>query len=227
MFTTTSGNKEGSFEGTTQYWIPQGSNLPRPNPTISNCGLVIVQVDRNGEIAANRNEVIAWNSDTGGGGRTAAATHQLIHGLPPPTSANPMDEEIDEEVDEEDEEDFDEGNSSDEGYRTNSNGSPHSSFESDSPSPRSEHKTDKLSKKVTGKKIVHNRDIGEGEGNNLMWLLDFKLDFFNENQENINREQRGKVLFFIIFCFRKIPNFYFNKLIIILFINLYSTHSRN
>ena len=101
----------------------------------------------------------------------ASATHQLIHGFPP------YDEDEDEEVDEEVDDDFDDPDYGDEGYRTNSSsgGSPSSSVASPSPPGL-------VASSPSSSGLVPRR--AEDEEGNLMWLVDFKLDFFNDIEKN-------------------------------------------
>ena len=71
----------------------------------------------------------------------------------------------------------------DEGYRTSpgSGNSPQSNTES--PSPKVVKKQPSRSVEAMKKRKDHG---GSGEeSNNLMWLLDFKLDFFNESEASI------------------------------------------
>ena len=100
----------------------------------------------------------------------ASATHQLIHGFPP------YDEDEDEEVDEEVDDDFDDPDYGDEGYRTNSSsgGSPSSSVASPSPPGL-------VASSPCGGLVPRRAEDEEG---NLMWLVDFKLDFFNDIEKN-------------------------------------------
>ena len=116
-----------------QNWKPS-TDLSQPNPLVSNCGLVIVQVDNSkmseeGDLSYRPPALVQWNPPPPPPSEVVencSAAHQLIHGHPPVTLAtsnlkplspvNSSSEPIDESVDEEEEEEED-GNVSDEGYR--------------------------------------------------------------------------------------------------------------
>jgi hypothetical protein len=224
--------------------------LPRPNPSLSNKGLVIVQVQQNDrqqqpssshpegltggcrllpvydsvlktsvcqedgrEEAAvshhlehNMAAAAAGGDERPGDRQLAAsyprqdilssATHQLIHGYPPFLHHDDVEEEEDEEEDDDIGDDFEDTEYSpppsaedpDEGYRTNSSssfgGSPSSSVHSPAPS-REETAT-------TAAAATMRREEEEGT-NNLMWLVDFKLDFFNDIDKNGERTGTGVI----------------------------------
>jgi hypothetical protein len=142
----------------------------------------------------------------------SSATHQLIHGFPPFLHQHEEEEEDEEEEEEEEEEDIDDefhgpeyspppAEDPDEGYRTNSSssfgGSPASSVHS--PASRDDTATATAVPTVA----VSSRSGGGGgrdeeEGsNNLMWLVDFKLDFFNDIDKN--GERQGLCMAFLYF----------------------------
>ena len=107
-------------------------SMARPSPSVSNRGLVIVQVQ---ESAHSYRLLPVQDTVLGGeeGGDRAveardlsnklvdSSAHQLIHGYPPNTFLAEDEEEEEEEVeDEEEDTDFGAHDESDEGYRTNS-----------------------------------------------------------------------------------------------------------
>ena len=103
-----------SNDNSGQYWQPltTGCNLPlsRPNPSVSNSGLVIVQVEDkevyqpppvvNWSAAASSETTAQEQTNmaapvinlTTGTNTGSSAAHQLIHGLPPgmPSPAQPL-----------------------------------------------------------------------------------------------------------------------------------------
>ena len=129
----------------------------------------------------------------------SSATHQLIHGFPPflHHHHHSADDDEEEEEDEDDDihDDFDDQEYSpppaedqDEGYRTNSSssfgGSPSSSVHS--PAPREESAAQVGTVAVRSCSGGGGREEEEGSSN-LMWLVDFKLDFFNDIEKNGER----------------------------------------
>jgi len=138
-------DKESSSSSTSSntYWQQTSSApLERPDPSVSNCGLVIVQVDR--DDVYRPPAVVKWqpaqeqvNNNHGEQHQQSSAAHQLIHGLPPtvnpatPAAIPAANQNFlpSEEDDDEDEV----GSGSDEGYRTHnsSTSSPRSSTASE------------------------------------------------------------------------------------------------
>lgn len=182
--------------------------LPKPSPAVSNRGLVIVQVQNEQQSSAYR-PVLVYDSvlktyssekdekenlanKTGSEENIksnveiivdpSAASHQLIHGYPPHTFLPEDEEEEEEEAEDEmDDPEYSQHDESDEGYRTNSSvasGSPSiSSIESPAPVDEgcvvSKKQNDEVVTGQIGERV-------EDEHGNLMWLVDFKLDFLSD-----------------------------------------------
>ena len=160
--------------------------LARPSPSVSNRGLVIVQVQEEQQ-EAGVSTVDQENKD-----KSDPGAHQLIHGYPPHTFLA-EDEEEDEEEEEEEEEDTDFGphDESDEGYRTNSSVASGSPLVETAGSPGPEERDIRRRGEVKGEQMVTGRvtETVEDEQGNLMWLVDFKLDFFNDIEKEGGRSK--------------------------------------
>jgi hypothetical protein len=162
--------------------------------------------------SAGRSGPAAVSSYPRGEDILSSATHQLIHGFPPFLHQHEEEDEDEEEEEDEEEDDIDDefhdpeyspppAEDPDEGYRTNSSssfgGSPASSVHS--PASRDDTATATAVPTVA----VSSRSGGGGgrdeeEGsNNLMWLVDFKLDFFNDIDKN--GERQGLYMAFLYF----------------------------
>lgn len=149
--------------------------LARPSPSLSNRGLVIVQVQEQGM------EEEAPSSSK----PEDPSAHQLIHGYPPHTFLAEDEEEEEEEAEEDEDTDFSPHDESDEGYRTNSSvasGSPLVET-AGSPGPEDTPRHQVKEQMVTGRVT----ETVEDEQGNLMWLVDFKLDFFNELEKEAGK----------------------------------------
>ena len=193
---------------TLTYWTDARSTMARPNPNISNCGLVIVQVQPDNQRGQGYIQGLTEATD----GRTFYTTDTEAQPLTtwsnvtldnrifltetsmtPGSVTGSQPQQLIEAADQHhivEEED--------EGYRTSpgSDTSPSSSSTLTSSPPKIARKTGPQNQQF-GQKLVTARNGGHRvtslapgghayngeETNNLMWLLDFKLDFFNEGQE--------------------------------------------
>jgi hypothetical protein len=211
------------------YWTDArtASAMARPNPSVSNCGLVIVQVqpEQRGQFEAveavtersyypheheqqqQQPQLTNWSNitldnrifHTDG---SLAGHHQIIHEHPTTaqiveiTDKTSASEAVPDHEDE------------DEGYRTSpgSGNSPQSS-QTDSPPPKVAKKSSvpnvgqrppggPMTADATAAAARRNGGGGRKDGNNeetnnLMWLLDFKLDFFNEAEAAAAASEKG------------------------------------
>ena len=196
------------------YWTDaRSSTMARPSPTVSNCGLVIVQVENSPrQFEENRTfyhepqSLTNWSNITLDNRYTkflktlnvsqsqfifriflsdstnmpAQSPHPVIQEEPGAAQIVEVEETIEDD---------------DEGYRT-SPGSDTSPASTSSPPPSKVAKKSSLVPQQSQQSTTQPQQQrpqtrngmrrGEGgpeESNNLMWLLDFKLDFFNEGQE--------------------------------------------
>ena len=159
--------------------------LARPSPSVSNRGLVIVQVQEQQEQQPGESLVEPEIKD-----KNDPGAHQLIHGYPPHTFLAEDEEEEEEEEEEEDTE-FGQHDESDEGYRTNSSIASGSPLVETVGSPGPEERDIRRRSEVKGEQMVTGRvtETVEDEQGNLMWLVDFKLDFFNDIEKDGGRSK--------------------------------------
>ncbi len=192
----------GQAEPLTYWTDARSSTVARPNPAVSNCGLVIVQVQpdvqrnpahtqtyvtssaegvRSAETAVAPTYYAAETTQPGNTGQQQLTTWSnvtLDNRIFLTTTASGSSLAANQPLEDDDE-----------GYRTSpgSDTSPQS-INHESPPPKS------TAKKMIGhQKLTRNGGVitraqnsshsGNEDSNNLMWLLDFKLDFFNEGQD--------------------------------------------
>lgn len=158
------------------YWTD--SRMARPNPSVSNCGLVIVQVQpeqiqRNTQQYAEPNRYYSAESSAEQPLTTWSNITLDNRVFLTESNMNPVMNEDD-----------------DEGYRTSpgSDTSPQSPPKNIAkkmlpPSVTSQQMLTSQQSLQRRKQMGHNLGANGEESNNLMWLLDFKLDFFNEGQD--------------------------------------------